>query len=228
MKIRKIIRQSGMVLLFLGIFYATLTSIPDVASKDVQAWVAQNTANTETKSDHPEQNKVSLEKKTLNKEKKSKRNISSEKIDGPETLEEAMNIKQHPKTTVTATGYTAGSESTGKDSNDPEYGVTYSGVEVKRDLYSTIAADLDVYPVGTIMYIPDYGYGVVADKGSAINGDEIDLYYPTVDDVYEKWGKKEVEVYIVEMGDGSLSEKQFKELNEDEALQVYREQINDN
>ena len=45
---------------------------------------------------------------------------------------------------VIATGYTAGVESTGKGPNHPEYGITYSGVMVKRDLYSTVAADLSI------------------------------------------------------------------------------------
>ncbi|MDI5790449.1 3D domain-containing protein [Bacillus licheniformis] len=40
------------------------------------------------------------------------------------------------------------------------------------------------------MFIPDYGYGVVADTGSAIKGNRLDLYYETVEDVYKEWGKK--------------------------------------
>ena len=44
------------------------------------------------------------------------------------------------------------------------------GVKVKRDLYSTVAADLNVFPIGTILFIPEYGFGVVADKGGAIKG----------------------------------------------------------
>ena len=48
---------------------------------------------------------------------------------------------------------------------------------VKRDLYSTVAADLNVFPIGTILFIPEYGYGVVADKGGAITGNKVDLYY---------------------------------------------------
>lgn len=214
MKMRDFIRRRGMVLLLLGVIFTTITSL-------------SNTTNAGMKTENVEQNKLSLEDKTLKEEGETERHISSKKMDESESLEKAMNMKQYPKATVTATGYTAGIESTGKDADHAEYGVTYSGIEVQRDLYSTIAADLDVYPVGTIMYIPDYGYGVVADKGSAINGDEIDLYYPTVDDVYEQWGKKDVEVYIVEMGDGSLSKKQFKALNENEALQVYRDEMNE-
>ena len=84
--------------------------------------------------------------------------------------------------------------------------MTYSGVKVKRDLYSTIAADLNVFPLGTILFVPGYGYGVVADTGSAIKGNRLDLYYETVQDVYNQWGKKTVNVYIVQKGTGTLSE----------------------
>ena len=79
---------------------------------------------------------------------------------------------------VTATGYTAGYESTGKKPGHPQYGITYSGVKVKRDrnTLSTIAADPDVFPLGSILYIPGYGYGIVADIGSAIKGQNRSLF----------------------------------------------------
>src|SRR5690625_2962531 len=150
---------------------------------------------------------------------------SSDGTDEHQTLEEVINVDQYPQATVIATGYTAGIESTGKTPDHPGYGITFSGVEVKRDIYSTIAADLDIYPLGTIMYIPGYGYGVVADKGSAISGNKIDLYYETVEDVFAEWGKKEVDVYIIERGDGQLTEEQFAAFNAQESLQVLGEQI---
>lgn len=124
---------------------------------------------------------------------------------------------------VTATGYTAGIESTGKTEDHPAYGITYSGVVVKRDLYSTIAADPDVYPIGTILYIPDYGYGVVADTGSAIKGRKLDLYFNTVADVFNEWGKKETPVHVVKLGDGTLTETEMDSLNSDETMQVFRD-----
>ena len=56
--------------------------------------------------------------------------------------------------------------------------------------------------LGTVLFIPGYGYGVVADTGSAIKGKKIDLYFDTKDQVYKEWGKKTVKVFIVkkEMG----------------------------
>lgn len=142
----------------------------------------------------------------------------------PQSLEEAIDWSKYPKQTVVATGYTAGYESTGKNPGHPEFGITYSGVRVKRDLFSTVAADLNVFPIGTILFIPGYGYGVVADKGGAINGNEVDLYYDTVDEVYNEWGKRTLDVYIIELGAGTLTENKLKELNENESMQVFRQQ----
>ncbi|RUT29226.1 hypothetical protein EJP77_15880 [Paenibacillus zeisoli] len=124
---------------------------------------------------------------------------------------------------VMATGYTAGIESTGKNRNHPQYGITYSGVKVRRDkrTVSTIAADLRVFPIGTILYIPGYGYGVVADKGSAIKGKKIDLYFSTTKQVYKEWGKKKVEVQVVKRGRGKLTEAMLKELGQ--VMQVNKE-----
>jgi 3D (Asp-Asp-Asp) domain-containing protein len=150
----------------------------------------------------------------------------TEPVSGPSTpqLEDAFDWTKYPKQTVTATGYTAGYESTGKSQGHPEYGITYSGVKVKRDLFSTVAADLNVFPIGTILFIPGYGYGVVADKGGAIKGNELDLYYKTVEDVYKKWGKKQVDVYVIQKGNGHLTEQELLTLNNDKALQVFRGQ----
>ncbi|WP_281349718.1 3D domain-containing protein [Ornithinibacillus caprae] len=229
MKISKIVKRAGMTILFLAAFLTTLSSISNVSFADVHVMLEADTVSNSRSTleiKKAANRKVALEEKSLNYLQEKKTYISSEEIEGPKTLEEAVNYEQYPSATVVATGYTAGIESTGKTPDHPQYGITYSGVKVKRDLYSTIAADLSIYPIGTILFIPGYGYGVVADKGGAINGNKIDLYYDTVEDVYSEWGKKEVDVYIIEMGDGNLSEETLVELNENEALQVFREQFN--
>lgn len=60
----------------------------------------------------------------------------------------------------------------------------------------TIAADTKFYRFGTRMHVPDYGWAVVEDRGSAIKGsDRIDLYFNS----HQKalvWGKKTKEVSI--------------------------------
>ena len=140
-------------------------------------------------------------------------------------LDHSQDWSQYPVHNVTATGYTAGEESTGKSPDHPAYGVTYSGVKVKRDLYSTIAADTSIFPIGSVLFIPEYGFGVVADTGSAIKGDRIDLYYDTVQDVYNEWGKKTLDVYLIQKGEGTLTEEALEALNEEESMQVFRQEL---
>lgn len=73
-------------------------------------------------------------------------------------------------------------------------GVTSSGT--KADI-GTIAADTTVYPYGTKMFVPGYGWGVVEDIGGAIKGQRIDLFFKSHKDALE-WGRKTVtvEVYL--------------------------------
>ncbi|WP_339228636.1 3D domain-containing protein [Oceanobacillus sp. FSL K6-2867] len=219
MKIKSFIWHAGMLTLIMILFIQLMGTISNAGEEHVKSGTGTAKA--------AELRQSALEQKELNLTKAKQRYISSDEIEAKQTIEEAIDFEQYPIATVVATGYTAGIESTGKTEEHPEYGITFSGVKVKRDLYSTIAADLTVYPIGTILYIPNYGYGVVADKGSAIKGNKIDLFYDTVDDVYAQWGKRELEVYVVEMGDGELTEKELMELNENEAMQVFRQQFNE-
>lgn len=136
-------------------------------------------------------------------------------------------LSKYPIVHVLATGYTAGIESTGKKPGDPSFGITKSGVKVRRDLYSTVAADTDVFPIGSILLIPGYGYGVVADTGAKINGHHLDLYFRTVDAVYNQWGKRPVNVYVLKKGDGHLSEKVMKKLNQQPLMKVLNKHLAD-
>lgn len=228
MNIPKFLLKVVLSLLVIVAIYTTFSSITNLTILDLQkSFAAEIMLEDELKEEKGfiQKRQSRLPEKKLNKLLERKQYISSEEIEGPKTLEEAINIGQYPKKKVIATGYTAGVESTGKSPGHPEYGITYSGVKVKRDLYSTIAADLNVFPLGTILFIPDYGYGVVADIGGAIKGNKIDLYFNTVEEVYNQWGKREVEVYVIQEGNGSITEKELTALNENEALQVFREQI---
>lgn len=134
----------------------------------------------------------------------------------PEWRDVITALEKPPTETVVveATGYTAGVESTGKSPEHPQYGITYSGVRVRRDTFSTIAADPNVFPLGTILYIPGYGYGVVADIGGAIKGNKIDLYFQSKRQVYDEWGKKTVKVYVIKKGTGKVTEAMMNRLNE--------------
>ncbi|MCA0971784.1 3D domain-containing protein [Halobacillus litoralis] len=216
----------GLALLFVLAFYFTVSNVSNLSLSDMDEWIAAKFKQESFEGAEIEgHDEVALNDKSLKVKKAQQRYISSASVEVTKDLEEAVDLSQFPSHTVVATGYTAGVESTGKTPDHPEYGITFSGVEVKRDLYSTIAADLDVFPLGTVLFIPGYGYGVVADKGSAIKGKKLDLYYPTVDDVYTQWGKRTLEVYVIEEGDGTITEEEIVALNETEALQVFRSQL---
>ncbi|NCC51960.1 MAG: hypothetical protein EOM20_12185 [Spartobacteria bacterium] len=65
-----------------------------------------------------------------------------------------------------------------------EVGITASGTRAKS---GTIAADTSLFPFGTVMYIPGYGYGRVEDRGGAVKGRHIDLFFHTHNEALE-WG----------------------------------------
>jgi hypothetical protein len=44
-----------------------------------------------------------------------------------------------------------------------------------------------------------------------------------VPDVYNNWGKKQLDVYVVEVGEGKLSEEQLDRLNNNKSMQVFRQ-----
>ncbi|MGO4546504.1 3D domain-containing protein [Paenibacillus sp. 2TAB23] len=146
--------------------------------------------------------------------KKSASTSSSASMDSKTGKASRVNPEKLAKVEVVATGYTAGVESTGKRPGHPQYGITYSGVKVRRDQVSTIAADTRLFPIGTLLYIPGYGYGVVADTGSAIKGKRIDLYFETIKQVYEQWGKRTVDVEVLRIGTGKLSQAWLNQINQ--------------
>ncbi|UCZ52531.1 3D domain-containing protein [Bacillus shivajii] len=218
-------------LLFLGAMFTTFSTLSNVNAEQMRDWLVEHDPFWDrrpiTMYGHDlEGRETALRSRSLPFAYQESKVMSYEAIEGrPVTLEESQDWSEYPSVEVVATGYTAGYESTGKTESHPQYGITFSGATVKRDLYSTIAADPSVFPIGTILFIPGYGYGVVADTGSAIKGNKIDLYYETVEDVYNQWGKQSVEVFIIERGDGRVTDEDIIELNEDEAVQVFRRQL---
>lgn len=206
------------------VFEAKLTGQPTILATDratflsnqshVTAPLAPNTKRKPAATKTPQSTKAPATAKSGN------RSSSKSSISVPVAAPGADQILSTMK--VVATGYTAGYESTGKTSKHPEYGITYSGVKVRRDknTVSTIAADPKVIPLGSILYIPGYGYGIVADTGSAIKGRKIDLYFATTKQVYKEWGKKSVEVQLIKRGNGKCTEAMLKKLSQ--AIETYK------
>lgn len=62
-----------------------------------------------------------------------------------------------------------------KTKSNPSWGVTASGMKLSGGEH-VVAADPDVLPYGTWIYIEDVGYYMVADCGGAINGTRLDIF----------------------------------------------------
>lgn len=76
-------------------------------------------------------------------------------------------------------------------------GITASGKKAKP---GTIAADTRYYPMGTVFYIPGYGYGVVEDTGGDIKGRRrLDLFYKTHKEA-RQWGRKRLQAVVFPKG----------------------------
>lgn len=91
---------------------------------------------------------------------------------------------------MSATGYTAGPESTGKYAT----GYTYLGMKAS---YGVVAVDPHVIPLRSRLYIEGYGFAIAGDIGGAIKGNRIDLCFDTVSEALQ-WGRRTVKVYIIE------------------------------
>jgi peptidoglycan DL-endopeptidase CwlO len=81
--------------------------------------------------------------------------------------------------TVTSTGYSI----TGR---------TATGIQTGPGV---VAVDPAVIPLGTRLVIPGYGVGVAADTGGAVQGNTIDLWFPTLAEA-DRWGRRTVTITL--------------------------------
>ncbi|HZK33478.1 MAG TPA: 3D domain-containing protein, partial [Tissierellaceae bacterium] len=102
--------------------------------------------------------------------------------------------------TMSATAYDLSFESCGKHPGHPAYGITASGTHARPGV---VAVDPRVIPLGTKLYVesldgtPDYGFASAEDKGGAIKGNKIDLFFESSTDV-RNFGRRKVKVYILD------------------------------
>lgn len=95
--------------------------------------------------------------------------------------------------TYKATAYTNGPESTGKRPGHPQYGITKSGLPTRPGVCAT---DPDVIPLGSILWVEEYGFCVALDTGSAVRGKHVDVWMERVEDA-RQWGVKQLQVAVV-------------------------------
>jgi uncharacterized protein YabE (DUF348 family) len=98
-----------------------------------------------------------------------------------------------------ASAYDLSYASCGKRPGDKYYGITASGTTARP---GTVAVDPRVIPLGTKLYVEsldgtsDYGFAIAEDKGSAIKGNRIDLFYNS-NAAAMRFGRRNVKVYIL-------------------------------
>lgn len=71
-------------------------------------------------------------------------------------------------------------------------GYTSSGLHTG---WGVVAVDPSVIPLGTHMMIPGYGEAVAADTGTAIVGNRLDLWFPTLA-LAQAWGRRTITITI--------------------------------
>jgi 3D (Asp-Asp-Asp) domain-containing protein len=79
-------------------------------------------------------------------------------------------------------------------------GITASGRDVSYNNSRFVAADTTVLPFHTKLIIPGYHNGAtveVIDRGGAIKGNKLDLYFPTHEEALQ-WGRKFIDVTVVD------------------------------
>ena len=109
------------------------------------------------------------------------------------------NLRYAKVITMNASAYDMSFQSTGKSPGDKYYGITASGTKLRPGV---VAVDTNVIPFGTKLYIEstdktsDYGYAIAEDRGGAIKGNKIDLFFESAQAV-KKFGRRTVKVYIL-------------------------------
>ncbi|HOV79120.1 MAG TPA: ubiquitin-like domain-containing protein [Bacillota bacterium] len=77
---------------------------------------------------------------------------------------------------------------------------TYTGYNTASGVpphYGVAAVDPGRIPMGTRLYVEGYGYVTALDRGSAISGNRIDLFFESYEEAMS-WGVRRVKVYVLD------------------------------
>ncbi|NLB20838.1 MAG: DUF348 domain-containing protein [Clostridium sp.] len=79
------------------------------------------------------------------------------------------------------------------------HNITATGTKPVRNPggWSSIAVDRSVIPLGTRVYVENYGYAIAEDVGGAIKGNIIDLFMDSSSQT-RSWGRRNVTIYILD------------------------------
>ena len=122
-------------------------------------------------------------------------------------LEDGTIIKYSSRIWIKATAYCHCQKCCGKAPGTKGYGYTASGVNLLDGYEHKVVAAPKGWDFGTELYLAgvdgsaDYGYATVEDRGGAIKGSRLDVYYPSHEDCLEYGVHKNVYAYIIEWVD---------------------------
>ncbi|AMM91600.1 3D domain-containing protein [Peribacillus simplex] len=106
----------------------------------------------------------------------------------PKAKAKTTSSKKYKTITVNATAYTANCKGCS--------GITASGLNLKKNPNAkAISVDPKVIPLGTKVHVEGYGEAIAADKGGAIKGNKIDVFYSSHSKAMN-WGRKTVKVKV--------------------------------
>jgi len=115
----------------------------------------------------------------------------------PAAVETEANAHSHSRVVwMTVTAYCSCPKCCGPKAR----GLTASGRSIAYNAGRFVAADTKLFKFGTQLQVPGYASGEsveVIDRGSAIKGYHIDLFFPT-HDAARQWGKQYLPVTVVE------------------------------
>lgn len=110
--LRKIVKRTTITILFVFAIFTTFRSISGVQADDLVTWLDQQQSDNVIVDTALSVITYSL--KTLPAIYRPNMMLSSAEVKQTRTIEDAIDFTQYPVVHVTATGYTAGQESTGK------------------------------------------------------------------------------------------------------------------
>lgn len=106
----------------------------------------------------------------------------------PKAKTKSSSSKKYKTITVKATAYTANCKGCS--------GITATGLNLKKNpKVKAISVDPKVIPLGTKVHVEGYGEAIAADKGGAIKGNKIDVFYSSHSKALD-WGRKTVKVKV--------------------------------
>lgn len=132
-----------------------------------------------------------------------KETVPESEIVAPDAILEVVEAMPEPEsepewTEVVATAYCPCERCCGSYAKNRPNGIVYTASGEVATAGVTIAADWTIYPPGTVVEIEGVGTYIVHDKGGAIKGDRIDIYFEDHAAALD-FGRQAVKIRVLEV-----------------------------